>query len=305
MKKILAIVLCLVMVLGVVGCQSNTPADTDEPKQTNDNNTPANTDAPQTSGEPAEESPYVEDATFRYLYPSEISTLNYLATSSTIDFKPASNFVDTLIEYDQYGVVKPCLATSWETSDDGLVWTFHLREGVKWYDCELNEYADVTADDFVFGAEWILTPANESDNVDTLANVIVNAKEYFDGTVTDFAEVGVKALDEHTLQYTLKDTCPYFLSMMTYVAFMPANRQFVEECGEYYGTSNDTLLYNGAYYCTSWEPQNELVMERNDNYWDAENVSIKTVYGKYNAEAEALAPEMYLRGESSCGLVLM
>lgn len=69
MKKILAIVLCLVMVLGVVGCQSNTPADTDEPKQTNDNNTPANTDAPQTSGEPAEESPYVEDATFRYLYP--------------------------------------------------------------------------------------------------------------------------------------------------------------------------------------------------------------------------------------------
>lgn len=98
MKKILAIVLCLVMVLGVVGCQSNTPADTDEPKQTNDNNTPANTDAPQTSGEPAEESPYVEDATFRYLYPSEISTLNYLATSSTVDFKPASNFVDTLIE---------------------------------------------------------------------------------------------------------------------------------------------------------------------------------------------------------------
>lgn len=297
MKKILAIVLCLVMVLGVVGCQSNTPADTDEPKQTNDNNTPANTDAPQTSSEPAGESLYVEDATFRYLYPSEISTLNYLATSSTVDFKPASNFVDTLIEYDQYGIVKPCLATSWETSDDGLVWTFHLREGVKWYDCELNEYADVTADDFVFGAEWILTPANESDNVDTLANVIVNAKEYFDGTVTDFAEVGVKALDEHTLQYTLKDTCPYFLSMMTYVAFMPANRQFVEECGEYYGTSNDTLLYNGAYYCTSWEPQNELVMERNDNYWDAENVSIKTVYGKYNAEAEALAPEMYLRGE--------
>ena len=127
MKKILAIVLCLVMVLGVVGCQSNTPATTDEPKQTNDNNTPANTDAPQTSGEPAEESPYVEDATFRYLYPSEISTLNYLATSSTVDFKPASNFVDTLIEYDQYGVVKPCLSTSWETSDYGLVWTFHLR----------------------------------------------------------------------------------------------------------------------------------------------------------------------------------
>ena len=105
MKKNLANVHCHEKVIGVDGCQSNTPADTDEPKQTHDNNTPANTDAPQTSGEPAEESPYVEDATFRYLYPSEISTLNYLATSSSVDFKPASNFVDSLLVYDQYGVV--------------------------------------------------------------------------------------------------------------------------------------------------------------------------------------------------------
>lgn len=115
------------------------------------------------------------------------------------------------------------------------------------------------------------------------------------GTITDFSEVGVKALDAYTLQYTLKDTCPYFLSMLTYVAFMPANRAFAAECAEYYGTSNDTILYNGAYYCTSWEPQSELVMERNDNYWDRENVSIKTVSGKYNAEAEALAPEVSAR----------
>lgn len=149
----------------------------------------------------------------------------------------------------------------------------------------------------MFGLEWILNPANESSNVDIVCSVIKNAREYFDGTITDFSEVGVKALDAYTLQYTLKDTCPYFLSMLTYVAFMPANRAFAAECAEYYGTSNDTILYNGAYYCTSWEPQSELVMERNDNYWDRENVSIKTVSGKYNAEAEALAPEMYLRGE--------
>lgn len=178
-----------------------------------------------------------------------------------------------------------------------MVWTLHLREGVKWYTYELDEYAENTADDFVFGLEWILNPANESSNVDIVCSVIKNAREYFDGTITDFSEVGVKALDAYTLQYTLKDTCPYFLSMLTYVAFMPANRAFAAECAEYYGTSNDTILYNGAYYCTSWEPQSELVMERNDNYWDRENVSIKTVSGKYNAEAEALAPEMYLRGE--------
>ena len=165
--------------------------------------------------------------TFRYLYASEISTMNYLETGTTADFKPAANFVDTLIEYDEYGVVKPCLATSWEVSDDGLVWTLHLREGVKWYTYELDEYAETTADDFVFGLEWILNPANESSNVDIVCSVIKNAREYFDGTITDFSEVGVKALDAYTLQYTLKDTCPYFLSMLTYVAFMPANLSLI------------------------------------------------------------------------------
>lgn len=296
MKKILSLVLCLAMAISVAGCAQ--PGNSDpEPVTTPDGgNTPATTDEPSATENP-EESPYVEDATFRYLYASEISTMNYLETGTTADFKPAANFVDTLIEYDEYGVVKPCLATSWEVSDDGLVWTLHLREGVKWYTYELDEYAETTADDFVFGLEWILNPANESSNVDIVCSVIKNAREYFDGTITDFSEVGVKALDAYTLQYTLKDTCPYFLSMLTYVAFMPTNRAFAAECAEYYGTSNDTILYNGAYYCTSWEPQSELVMERNDNYWDRENVSIKTVSGKYNAEAEALAPEMYLRGE--------
>ena len=296
MKKILLFTLCLAMLLSVVGCAvpgSSEPT----PPATEPDASAAPSTPDETEPENPEESPYVEDATFRYLYASEIGTMNYLKTSTTADFKPAANFVDTLIEYDQYGVVKPCLTTEWSVSDDGLVWTLKLREGVKWYTYELEEYAETTADDFVFGLEWILNPANESSNVDTVCSVIKNAREYFDGTITDFSEVGVKAIDPYTLQYTLKDTCPYFLSMLTYVAFMPANRAFAEECGEYYGTSNDSILYNGAYYCTSWEPQSELVMERNDNYWDRANVFIKTVAGKYNAEAEALAPEMYLRGE--------
>ncbi len=311
-KQVLALLMCVLMMLNFVGCSGVTETEqpsidasateavsessTEAVAEASDAEVAAEVTATEAVAEPEEEN-YVEDGTFRYLYSSEIGTMNYLATSTTADYKSSANFVDTLIEYDSYGVVKPDLATEWSVSEDGLVWTFKLREGVKWYTSELEEYADVTANDFVYAIQWILTPANESSNVDHVASVIKNAREYFDGSITDFTQVGVKAIDDYTLEYTLFRPCPYFLSMMSYVAFMPANQQFVEENAELFGTSNDTLLYNGAYYCTSWEPQSEFIWERNPNYWDVENVYIKTISGRYNAEAEALAPEMYLRGE--------
>lgn len=303
-KKVLILLVCVMIVLNFVGCSGKsdtTQPNTDssattpvvEPSSTEPVAEPASTEA---VVEPVDDK-YVEDGTFRYLYSSEISTMNYLKTGVTAEIKSSANFVDTLIEYNEYGIAEPCLATEWSVSDDGLTWTFKLREGVKWYNSDLEEYAEVTANDFVSGIKWILTPANESSNVDIINSVILNAREYFDGTITDFSQVGVKAVDDYTLEYTLSKPCPYFLSMLTYVAFMPVNEQFLAETGELFGTSNDTVLYNGAYYCTSWEPQSEFIWERNPNYWDVAKVFIKTVYGKYNAEAESLAPEMYLRGE--------
>ena len=223
-KRILALALCAAMMLSVVACTT-----TGQPQASE---APDQSAQPQTSAQPSsqpEDDKYVTDGTFRYLYSSEISTMNYLKTGTTADFKPSANFVDTLIEYNEFGVAQPCLATGWSESDDGLVWTLNLRQGVKWYTNELDEYAEVTANDFVYGLQWILTPANESSNVDIVCSVIQNAREYFDGAITDFSQVGVKAVDDYTLEYTLSDTCPYFLSMLTYVAFMPVNQQFVEE----------------------------------------------------------------------------
>lgn len=243
------------------------------------------------------DSPYVENGTFRYLYSSEIGTMNYLKTSQTQDFKSSANFVDTLVEYDQYGVVQPCLATEWSASEDGLTWTFKLREGVKWYDSEGKEYGDVTAADFVYGIKYILDPKNESTTVDNVCNVLKNAREYYNGDITDFSQVGIRAIDDYTLEFTLSNNCPYFLSVLTYVCFMPANQKFVESCDGYFGTSADTLLYCGGYICENWEPQSEFSWVKNENYWDAEKVYIQKVIGKYNAEAESLAPELYKRGE--------
>lgn len=137
------------------------------------------------------DSPYVENGTFQYLYSSEISTMNYLKTSQTQDFKSSANFIETLIEYDQYGAAQPCLATEWSASEDGLTWTFKLREGIKWYDSEEKEYGDVTAADFVYGIKYILDPKNESTTVDNVCNVLKNAREYYNGDITDFSQVGI------------------------------------------------------------------------------------------------------------------
>ena len=118
--------------------------------------------------------------------------------------------MDCLVEYDNLGIVRPALAESWTVSDDGLVWTFKIREGVKWYAYDGQEYADVTAHDWVSSAKYLLNPDNASATANIFYSVVKNAEEYYLGEIDDFESVGVKALDDYTLEYTLKQPVPYF-----------------------------------------------------------------------------------------------
>lgn len=231
------------------------------------------------------------------VYSGEITTINYLVTSTTAEFSVAANTVDCLVEYDNLGIVRPALAESWKVSEDGLTWTFNIRKGVKWYTYQGEEYADVTAHDWVAAAKYILNPDNASATANIFYSVVKNAEEYYKGEIDDFEQVGVKALDDYTLQYTLKQPVPYFLSMLTYCPFMPANGQFLEEVGDQFGTDHTKILYCGAYILTEWRHQDERIYEKNENYWDADNVHIKKIVSRYNKEAATLAPEMFLRGE--------
>ena len=115
---------------------------------------------------------------YRLVYSGELTTLNYLVTSSSNEFGLVANLVDTLIDYDSYGVPKPGLSTQWSVSDDNLVWTFKLREGVKWYTHDLKEYAEVTAQDFVDAMKYILDPSNESRTANIAYGVLKNAENY-------------------------------------------------------------------------------------------------------------------------------
>lgn len=240
-----------------------------------------------------------DSAKYRSLYTGEVTTLNYLVTSTTNDFQISANIIDTLVEYDSYGNVKPSLAESWTMSEDGLTYTFKIREGQKWVDYTGKEVADITANDFVSSMKYVLTPEYESSTAELLFGVIANAEEYYNGTVTDFAQVGVKAEDDHTLVYTLAAPCPYFLSSLTYVCYMPAYGPKLDELGASFGaaTGPDTLYYCGAYRLSEFKPQEKRVLTKNTSNWDADKVYVTTLEQKYNAESSTLAPTMVERNE--------
>ena len=251
-----------------------------------------------------------ESAAYRTLYSGEITSLNYLTTATTNEFALAANVIDTLVEYDKYGQVQPSLAESWEYDAENLTYTFKIREGAKWVKADGTVYADVTANDFVTAAKYLLDASNASSTANIFYSVIAGAEAYYLGTSTpeegqepypvmDFETVGVKAIDDYTLQYTLVEPCPYFLSMVTYVCFMPVNAEFLAEKGADFGvaTSNENILYNGAFVLSTFEPQQKRVYTKNATNWDAENILIETIEQTYNKEAGTLAPEMYARGE--------
>ena len=249
-------------------------------------------------------------AVYRELYSSEYSTLNYLVTSTIAEQTVGANCIDTLVEHDSDGQLKEGLATEWTYDEATLTWTFKLREA-KWVDHTGKEVADVTAQDFVDALKYELTPEYESANVQNLFGVIENAQEYYNGLVykggadedgvtwkeIDFAEVGVKAVDEHTLTYTLAKEVPYFISSLVYVVYMPAYGPQLEELGKEFGTAADKMYYNGAYYLAEFAPQEKHVLKKNALNYDAANVFIDEVQSIYNAEASTIGPEMVKRGE--------
>ncbi len=258
-------------------------------------------------------------AVYRVLYGGEVETLNYLVSSSTDELKSAYNTQDCLVEYDSYGNVLPGLAESWER--DGEVWTFHLRKGAKWVDYTGKEVAEVTANDFVSSAAYALDAANGSSTAYMMTNTLKNAEEYNlytaylvqseNGTKTtdaegnpiepveevSFEDVGVKALDDYTLQYTTDGEKPWFVSALSFGCFYPVHGPFLEEKGELFGTDNQNLLFCGAYYMSEFLPQQSHVYQKNELYWDKDKVYIDTVKKTYNADASTVAPEMLKRGE--------
>ncbi|MDR1262928.1 MAG: peptide ABC transporter substrate-binding protein [Oscillospiraceae bacterium] len=241
-----------------------------------------------------------EEQVVRLLMSYEISEWNPLVPSDATTW---ANYIDSLVEYDSYGMCQPCLAESWTKSDDGLVWTFSIRQGVPWQYNDGSEYGeDVKAQDWTTTAKYILTPEHASRTADLLY-IFEGAEDYYDalsrGEEGDWDAVGIRATGDYTLEFTLINPLPYFLSMLTYNWGYPTCTKYLEEMGDNFGIDPFSFLYCGAFLIEDWQPESIRIDVANPLYWDKEDIHVERIERQFNAEASTLEAELLLRGETT------
>ncbi|TAA67526.1 peptide ABC transporter substrate-binding protein [Streptococcus sp. LQJ-218] len=214
--------------------------------------------------------------TFSYVYAVDPASLDYSIATRTSTTDIIGNVVDGLMENDQYGNVIPSLAEDWSVSKDGLTYTYKLRKGVKWYTSEGEEYAEVTAHDFVTGLKHVAD--GKSDGVSLIQNSIKGLDAYMTGETNDFSTVGVKALDDYTVEYTLNKPESFWNSKVTTATMLPVNEEFLKASGKDYGAVTPAgILYNGPYILKTLTSKSLIEYEKNPNYWDKEKVKIEKI----------------------------
>ena len=214
--------------------------------------------------------------TFSYVYAVDPASLDYSIATRTSTTDIIGNVVDGLMENDKYGNVIPSLAEDWSVSKDGLTYTYKLRKGVKWYTSEGEEYAEVTAHDFVTGLKHVAD--GKSDGVSLIQNSIKGLDAYMTGETNDFSTVGVKALDDYTVEYTLNAPESFWNSKVTTATMLPVNEEFLKASGKDYGAVTPAgILYNGPYILKTLTSKSLIEYEKNPNYWDKEKVKIEKI----------------------------
>ena len=214
--------------------------------------------------------------TFSYVYAVDPASLDYSIATRTSTTDIIGNVIDGLMENDQYGNVVPSLAEDWSVSKDGFTYTYKLRKGVKWYTSEGEEYAEVTAHDFVTGLKHVAD--GKSDGVSLIQNSIKGLDAYMTGETNDFSTVGVKALDDYTVEYTLNKPESFWNSKVTTSTMLPVNEEFLKASGKDYGAVTPAgILYNGPYFLKTLTSKSLIEYEKNPNYWDKENVKIEKI----------------------------
>ncbi len=219
-----------------------------------------------------------------------MTVMNTILMTYATELAVARHCWDALVKLDDNNQVIGAAAESWESAPNAegvedMVWTFHLREGAKWVDTEGNVVADVTANDFVFAWRELLNPDNAAEYYG-FATVFKNAQAYYDyasgvegAPEVSIEDVGFYAQDDYTLVVELEDPLPYLLQYLKFEVMSPIYQPFYEDVGaEAYGTAPDKMLYNGPFRMTEWVLENTITTVKNDEWYDAANVSLQTIH---------------------------
>ena len=264
MKKLLALVLSLSMLLGMAGAL-------------------------------AEGAAYTGPDTFSMIDTFDITTLDYVYNNKSSNGDYISNFIEGLLTQDNHGALIAGMATEWAPNADASEWTFTIRDDAVWSTSNGEEYEKVTAEDFVTGLKHAAD--SKSETLGLVADLIVGLRAYSEGTGT-WEDVGVKA-DGNKLTYTLTGPCGYFDGMTTYSILFPINAEFLESQGDQFGAVKpDSILYNGCYILSSLVPAQEVRFDANPNYYDKANVFVQHVVVSYtDGQDPAQNFNMFVNGE--------
>ena len=294
MKKFLALLLAVVMVLSLAACGSEAPAPapTEAPAE-QPAETPAEQPAEEPTAEPVEE--YTGPDTFSMIANFDITTLDYVYNNKSSNGDYVNNFVEGLLTQDNHGKLVPGMASEWSCNDDASEWYFTIRDDAVWSTSAGEEYDAVTAEDFVTGLKHAVD--SKSETLGLVADLIVGLREYSKGT-GKWEDVGIKA-DGNQLTYTLTGPCGYFDGMTTYTILWPINAEFLESKGSDFGAVEpDSILYNGCYILSSLVPAQEVRFDANPNYYDAKNVFVQHVVVTYSdGKDPAQQFNMFVNGE--------
>ena len=266
-KAALAILMAGAMAFSQTGCGS---AGTEEAASSeNAAVSGSSAEAGATEGTPAGEAS--EGSDLNIMLETPVQSLDPQQATDGTSFEVIADYTDGLMQMDADGKAVPAIAESYELSEDGLTYTFHLREDAVWSNGE-----PVTAADFVFGWQRAVDPSVASEYAYMLSDIgqIKNAAEIIAGE-KDKSELGVTAVDDHTLQVELNVPVSYFLSLMYFPTYYPVNQAFFESCGDTFATSPETTLSNGAFVLDTYEPAATTVhLTKNPDYYDADSIQL-------------------------------
>jgi len=235
--------------------------------------------------------------TYKTTYSAELNKvkLNYLTNQWTINSYHYCNMVDGMVENDKYGNICGAIAQGYkvtENAEDGSeTWSIKIKENVEWVDNKTGKtYAKLVAKDFVEGMKYVLNPANGSGTAGIPQSVIKGSAEYFaamkkynkgEGDKPDFASVGIKAVGDYVVEYTLYQPTPYFLTCLTYSPYLPVNIDYLESQGTDFGQSVNNILVNGAFRITTHDIESQMMYTKNYHYYDRDHVYVDHVKRVY------------------------
>ena len=286
-KKVLALILTAAMVVGLAACGGSTSNDA---ASTTDGNTTEASD--NQTGDETTDTTEAAASTGEKILSVQVGpdpeTIDPALNSAVDGGNMLLHSFECLLAVDENGQLVPGQAESWETSEDGLTWTFHLRDGLKW-----SDGSDLTANDFVYSWKRVCDPMVAAPYAETVLSMVEGYDKAIEG---DLDALQVVAQDDNTLVVTLSTPCSYFGSLAAFATLSPVQEATVTANGDAWATSAATYISNGPFYVSEWVPGSYIMMSKNPYYWNADAIKLDGI--KWNLiEDSNAAYSAYQTGE--------